>query len=150
MKKNIKFGAIFIIAITLTFCACSDRYSIPPESAFATSSNSNSILIVTEKTEYTSSDKYLEYTIVNNSDTDFPIENEDYVMQRYENGSWQEYPFKKDRIITLEAYEDMVVKKGGGTCEFGLTFKLDFDTPMEEGYYRFIRFGIVSNIFFIS
>ncbi len=139
---------VLILFVISTLSACKNSYSIPPESDFNTTNNSNSVCIVTEKTEYTTKDEFIQYKIINNSDTIFSKSKEDFILQKYEKNSWKNYSFKKGRGYTYDYYEFELSK--GESMNETISLKANFDIPMEKGYYRIIHFGLTSNIFIIE
>lgn len=146
--KTVFIVLALILFVILTLSACKNNYSIPPESEFNTTNNFNSVYIVTEKREYTTKEEFIQYKIVNNSDTVFSKSKEDFVLQKYEKNSWKNYSFKKDRVYTYDFYEFELSKNE--STDFRIIFKNDFDIPMDKGYYRIIHFGLTSNIFNIK
>ncbi len=149
-SKRIYLCGIFIIILTiLSLTACEQSFDIPPQSDLATKDDLNSVCIYTEKTKYISSDNFIKYKITNNSDDDFIfVEGVDnFILQRYENGSWNDYPFKDNRSTTFECYELKISK--GENIEFEIELKKHFNIPMDKGYYR-IKHGVISNVFLIE
>lgn len=147
--KKLHLGILFLIALVIcNLTACKESYSVPPQSEFQTNSSSNSVCMLSEKTEYTAADERIKYTIVNNSDMVFSKSKEDFVLQRYDDGVWKDYPFKKGREITYDWYTFEL--STGETTDFEIVFKEHFRIPMDQGYYRISQFGLISNIFIIK
>lgn len=144
---NIKLIITEVVIFTMVFLAgCNKKYSVPPESNF--NQNKDSVCIVTEKKEYTFSDKYINYRIVNNSNAIFSINKEDFKLERYVDGIWKEYPFKDGRIYT---YDDFDINLASGEeSTFTITFNQNFNIPMKKGYYRLLQYGLISNVFCIE
>lgn len=143
-----KVTLCLIITILLTSCSIGKKYQIPPESELNIITDSNSVIIKTEKAEYSLKDNEVRYEIVNNSENVFSKEKEDFILQKYENGKWNKYSFRDDRIFTYEFYEFNLSKSEN--IEFVIILKQHFDMPMNKGYYRIMQFGLTSNVFSIK
>lgn len=150
MKEVIKLytlGIFIILLIIVTLTACEEKLFSPPESDFNVI-NSKGVYMITEKTQYTLKEKYIHYSIVNNTNLDFQKNEEDFFLEIYTESGWQKYPFSENRKKTLEAYEGFMVDISKGESA-NLSFKVgvNFDTPIKKGYYRISQFGVVSNAF---
>ncbi len=109
------------------------------------------VYIHTEKTEYTAKEKYIRYIVANESDSVFSFDNSDeynFILQRYEDGKWEDYPFGKKRFFP-EYYIEYSIATGEEATNT-INLKQHFNTPLKKGYYRILWFEFTSNVFKIT
>lgn len=138
-----------LVLLVMGFTACGyNKYSVPEITALQSKDNSTSVILATDKDEYSSAEDKIGYTIKNNSQNTFSKEREDFVLEYYYDDGWKEYSFKENRQIDLESYEfDLEI---GESIRFEIILKSHYDMPMKKGYYRILQYGLVSNEFCIK
>ena len=143
-----KCFAIFTILLILTLSACSKSnklFELVGEHHYYSSS---SLQFVTEKSEYTSRDTIIRYSITNISDKEHAIgdDSDCFELHRFTDGEWQKVGTKIDRYWTMAA----LILEPGKTVQRQIDLEEYFHLPLEEGEYRISVDYLLSNTFTVS
>ena len=142
-----KLSIIFVAIILVTLTACSANknklFDITREiTAY------DSVIILTEKENYSFEDTVIRYTITNTSDEDAWINDDDacFELHKLVDGKWKLVGTKVDHSWTEAAL--LLPPKESVTREIKLEDY--YYLPLEEGVYRIVVENIVSDTFEVS
>ena len=155
MKKIISAFCLFLSFLML--CSC-NSYDTPTQAEFEEHSKKQGVVLVTDKTEYSYPADIIRYNVVNYSQETYLFHNDGENLEIYVNGQWEnaklngyhthEY-WEHEIGINEQSWMEAVYledhEAGRKEKEIGFNGK-----RLKKGYYRIVRDGCVSNIFFIS
>ncbi len=156
MKNFISIFCSFLSLLML--CSC-NSYDTPTQAEFEEHSKKQGVVLVTDKTEYIYPEDTIRYNVVNYSEETYLFENDMAILEIYVNGKWEKVSF--NGVHTYEAWshelglneqstlplEKNLEEHERGRKETGIG---NNRKRLKKGYYRIVRDGCVSNIFFIS
>lgn len=155
MKKIISIFCSFLSFLML--CSC-NSYDTPTQAEFEEHSKKQGVVLVTDKTEYSYPEDTIRYNVVNYSQEPYLFKNDMDILEVYVNGNWETANFNGEHTYEYWAYELGLNEQSWlqgiyleeherGRKETGIG---NNRKRLKKGYYRIVRDGCISNIFFIS